>query len=276
MLKISACLTALLLGGCASITGTHQQPVSVQTTQGSEIVSGASCTLSNDAGKWFVKSPGSVIIKKSTGDLLVECARDDLAGFETVISKANTNVWGNLLLGGIIGYAVDRNSGAGFDYPGAVTVRLEQARPAGVVGQNVRPTATGPEDRPHWRAVMSCGANRYFNDSKPLHVSFIAEVNGDRVTLHRKNKVAEEVLSGVVRDKQMQLDGVGYRLQAPLGSWTYKFDGQFTRNGRIYSGNGDMLAKTGQSTRSCTLVMVLTDVDPQAQKAPASADVAAK
>jgi hypothetical protein len=35
-------------------------------------------------------------------------------------------VWGNILIGGGIGYIIDRNTGAGFDYPATVTVNLRQ------------------------------------------------------------------------------------------------------------------------------------------------------
>ncbi len=39
-------------------------------------------------------------------------------------SKSNGAVWGNILAGGIIGYAVDASSGAGFDYPTMMTITL--------------------------------------------------------------------------------------------------------------------------------------------------------
>ena len=62
-------------------------------------------------------SPGSVTVNKSTGDMTVECKKEgNLAGQEMLVSKANGSVWGNILLGGGIGYIVDRNTGAGFDY----------------------------------------------------------------------------------------------------------------------------------------------------------------
>ncbi|KAF1045783.1 MAG: hypothetical protein GAK35_01273 [Herbaspirillum frisingense] len=147
MFRISVLSIALLLGGCASITGSQTQPISVQTTQGSMIISGATCTLSNDAGKWFLKTPGSVTVKKSTGDMTVECIKSDVSGRENVVSKANTNVWGNILIGGLIGYAVDRNSGAGFDYPESVTIKLSPGGAGAIAGaaraHRASPTASG-------------------------------------------------------------------------------------------------------------------------------------
>jgi hypothetical protein len=116
----------LAISGCASITGSKLQPVSVQSILDNKEVSGAGCTLTNDAGKWFVTTPGSVTVQKSTGDMAVDCSKDDVKGHENVVSKSNGSVWGNILAGGGIGYIVDRNTGAGFDYPNTITVVLKK------------------------------------------------------------------------------------------------------------------------------------------------------
>lgn len=127
MYKLLTIASLLTVTGCASIVGEKLQPVSVQTMQDNKEVAGVGCTLTNDAGKWFVTTPGSVTIHKSTGDLAVDCKKDgDLAGHETVVSKSNGAVWGNILAGGGIGYIVDRNTGAGFNYPDSITVMLRK------------------------------------------------------------------------------------------------------------------------------------------------------
>ncbi|MFA6063683.1 MAG: hypothetical protein WC736_13920 [Gallionella sp.] len=127
MFKLLAIASLLSITGCASITGEKLQPVSVQTIQDNKEVAGVGCTLINDAGKWFVTTPGSVTIHKSTGDLAIDCSKDaNTAGHETVVSKSNGAVWGNILAGGGIGYIVDRNTGAGFDYPNSITVVLRK------------------------------------------------------------------------------------------------------------------------------------------------------
>ena len=111
--------------GCASITGSKLQPLSVQTVLENREISGIGCTLTNDAGKWFVTTPGTVTVQKSTADMSVQCRKDGIgAGNEIAVSKATGSVWGNVLAGGIIGYAVDRNTGAGFDYPSVITVSM--------------------------------------------------------------------------------------------------------------------------------------------------------
>jgi len=122
------CLAALC-SGCASITGSKNQPVSLTAVCNAEPVSGANCTLANDKGQWFVATPGSVMIQKSGGDLAVSCKKGDAAGGGTFVSKANGGIWGNILAGGIIGYAIDAGSGAGFDYPPNMTVIMSPPCP---------------------------------------------------------------------------------------------------------------------------------------------------
>ena len=150
MLLKSICvgMSLLAMTGCASVTGSKLQPVSVQTIQENQEVSGVGCTLTNDAGKWYVTTPGSVTIQKSTGDLSVECKKDGVAGRETVVSKSNGAVWGNILLGGGIGYVIDRNTGAGFDYPTSITVAVRKVAesiglvaPTAVAEAEVKPPA---------------------------------------------------------------------------------------------------------------------------------------
>ena len=260
MFKILAFSLAILLSGCASITGSSTQPISVQTKQGSSIVSGVSCTLTNDAGKWFVKTPGNVTVKKSTGDLTVECASNDASGHDHVSSKANVNVWGNLMIGGLIGYAVDRSTGAGFDYPASVMIDLDHG---GLAGKSAITSMGGKNTvaNGRWNAMMACGANQFLADRPPYQARFIAEVNGDQVTLHRKNVVAEEVLSGTIVGDNLELNGMGYRLQQPNLPWQFRFSGTFTGNAKIYTAKGDMLTKANRSARSCTIIMINTDIE---------------
>lgn len=133
-----------LLTGCASITGSKNQPVSVQTYEKGKQVVGASCTLVNDKGTWFVATPGSIVIQKSYQDLAVTCNKDDHnPGSAIFRSASNGGVWGNILAGGIIGYAVDSSSGAGFDYPSLLSVELgvHQALPPPREGEESKTNA---------------------------------------------------------------------------------------------------------------------------------------
>lgn len=115
--------------GCASITGSKNQPVSIAAVCEAEVVHGATCTLANDKGQWFASTPGSVMIQKSGGDLAVNCKKQESVGVGTFVSKSNGGIWGNLLLGGPIGAAIDAGSGAGFDYPASMTVIMNPPCP---------------------------------------------------------------------------------------------------------------------------------------------------
>ena len=84
----------------------------------------ARCELSNDKGRWEVDAPGSVTVRKSLADLAVICRRGAAAGSASFVSKSNNNIAGNILLGGLIGAAVDSASGAGFNYPQELPVVL--------------------------------------------------------------------------------------------------------------------------------------------------------
>ncbi len=111
---LPAILSALITG-CASITGSTSQSVSVQTIQGSQNVAGANCELSNSKGKWFVNTPGSIPIGRSNDDLQVICKKEGLNyGSTTVASDTKGSMFGNILLGGGIGAIVDHNSGAAY------------------------------------------------------------------------------------------------------------------------------------------------------------------
>lgn len=110
--------------GCASITEGKNQPVSVNATCGGHLVTGAACTLSNDKGTWYATTPGSVVIHKSYQNIVVSCKDKGAAGTKTYKSSSNGGVWGNILAGGLIGYAIDRSDGAGFDYPSSMGVKL--------------------------------------------------------------------------------------------------------------------------------------------------------
>jgi len=122
-----AITAAMTITGCASIVGSKVQTVSVGAVPDNSEVAGVGCTLTNDVGQWTLVTPGAVLIQKSAEDLAVECKRDTTGvGLEMVASKANTLMWGNLLMGGPVGYAVDRQRGAGFDYPNSITVVLKK------------------------------------------------------------------------------------------------------------------------------------------------------
>ncbi len=138
---IAAAMAALaVLQGCASITTGKFQPVSIDAHCSGVPVEGAKCKLTNDKGEWYIGgTPGSVVIQKAWGDLAVECTKEGKGKAVGVFkSSSNGGVWGNIIAGGLIGYAVDAGSGAGFDYPPKMNVDL--------CTNTVTPVAAKPAD----------------------------------------------------------------------------------------------------------------------------------
>ena len=118
------------LSGCASITGTPIQAVTVETRErnGKE-VTGAACGLNNNKGKWFVTTPGSVVITRSNDDMLVTCQKEGHeAGIASVVSEIKGAMFGNIIFGGGIGAIIDHNSGSAYEYPQLIQIEMGSTR----------------------------------------------------------------------------------------------------------------------------------------------------
>tara|TARA_B100001741_G_C16475454_1_gene562238 strand:+ start:317 stop:694 length:378 start_codon:yes stop_codon:yes gene_type:complete len=111
----------ILLTSCASTMSGSSQNITVTSN-----VQGATCTLSNDKGTWSLVTPGSAVISSSRVNLALTCAKEGYVnGVASLPSKhKDSATWGNVILGGGIGYIIDRKSGAAFIYPQQVTVNL--------------------------------------------------------------------------------------------------------------------------------------------------------
>ena len=124
-MRINYLLLALVavLPGCASIVGGSDQTVSIRAVNDTEDVSGAMCELVSNKGTWFVTTPGTVPITRGYDPLTITCKKADMEpGIVTVGSTTKGMAFGNILLGGIIGAAVDMGTGAAYEYPPLITV----------------------------------------------------------------------------------------------------------------------------------------------------------
>lgn len=123
MRHITLLTCILLASGCSSIVDDDQQIMTVETEP-----EGARCFLENERGKFVVnKTPGNVTIQTACSELKITCSKD---GYKTTSSGMEDThkgiVWGNIIFGGIIGYAVDYSSGAACEYPTSVSIILEE------------------------------------------------------------------------------------------------------------------------------------------------------
>jgi hypothetical protein len=120
----SLCLLALVatLPACATITSGSSQSVTVITEP-----AGAACNLQREGATVGVvnPTPGTVQISKSVQDISVRCTRQGHSpGVVALPAQFQAMTLGNVLLGGLIGIAVDAASGAMGRYPESVTVSL--------------------------------------------------------------------------------------------------------------------------------------------------------
>ena len=115
------------MAGCATVSESKEQQVTVRTIENNREVVAVGCVLTNDAGRWFLMAPGRVTIRKSAGNLFVDCKKGSTsAGQELFASRANnTATIGNAVATAGLGYLLDKQTGAGFDYPDVLTVLMK-------------------------------------------------------------------------------------------------------------------------------------------------------
>lgn len=122
MRRIYAALGLLLLPACSTLTTGTTQSVTVISDP-----SGAACNVTRDGQLIGVvnPTPGSLTVSKSTKDMMINCIRQGNAPGQNIIrSEFQAATVGNLLLGGVIGLAVDAASGAMGNYPPSIAVLL--------------------------------------------------------------------------------------------------------------------------------------------------------
>jgi len=115
----------LLVSGCATVTTGTGQTIKVVTEKD---VNGARCELIDQkGGTWLVEStPGEVKVNKGDGPMTVACSREGYLDSSSLVDESVTGAtYGNILLGGAIGVAVDAASGAAQHYPDVITVWME-------------------------------------------------------------------------------------------------------------------------------------------------------
>ncbi|WP_143044958.1 hypothetical protein [Variovorax sp. YR216] len=151
--------TAFTMGGCASVTQGTEQSVKVETVSdaGGATIPGAECELQNDKGSFFVRSGESALVRRSGSNLSIKCV---LGGqppaVGQAVSRANAGLAGNVLIGGVIGAAVDVGTGAAYTYPTWIQLVFGHERMYDrsgnrddglVAGTFVRATISGPPVR---------------------------------------------------------------------------------------------------------------------------------
>ena len=121
-LLLSAVVVASgLMGGCASTLEGTSQEISIATNP-----PGAECQMEREGDVIAsFKTPGGTVVKKTKHDIDVTCTKvgyQDATGFlESGIESAT---FGNIILGGGIGWLIDSASGADNKYPTKITISM--------------------------------------------------------------------------------------------------------------------------------------------------------
>jgi uncharacterized protein YceK len=111
-----------LLSGCATVTQGTSQPLTINTDP-----TGASCTIKKDDQTLGVvnPTPGTVQVEKGWGALTVACQKEDHVDEEARHdSEVQGWTFGNIIIGGVIGFVIDAASGAMRKYPSFITIVL--------------------------------------------------------------------------------------------------------------------------------------------------------
>ena len=118
--RLLALLCALLTTtGCASITKGTKGVTQVQIDNCSEQIS---CEATNKKGTWKFDAPGPVTYKKSDEQMTIVCEDGPAKTSVNMAPTKSAMVWGNVLVGGIIGGGVDASTDAHWDYPVSITL----------------------------------------------------------------------------------------------------------------------------------------------------------
>jgi hypothetical protein len=127
---------ASVLAGCSSIVEGSKQEIAVTTTP-----PGASCSLNREGEKIAAidKTPGSVTIEKTKNDITVICELDGYQKTDTVNESGTAAAtFGNILLGGAVGWVIDSATGSDNKYDTPLTIALTP-NPPGVTAPLAAP-----------------------------------------------------------------------------------------------------------------------------------------
>jgi uncharacterized protein YcfL len=119
---VFSALALSALVGCASIIDGTSQEIVINTTPDK-----ASCKLLREGSPIgeVSSTPGAVTIKKTKHDITIECEKE---GFykSTYYDKSGIQdaTWGNIVLGGGIGWAIDSASGSDNKYTSPLNISM--------------------------------------------------------------------------------------------------------------------------------------------------------
>ncbi|WP_147455482.1 hypothetical protein [Solilutibacter pythonis] len=130
MKHLSCVAIIMMMAGCASITKGTTQSIRFDTVRPDGVaVEGAECTATNGKRATTFRSGLEVRIRRDKSDLNIECKSAGLPDAEgRLVSNLNYAGLGNILIGGLVGMAVDAGTGANHSYPAWVRLVFGEYR----------------------------------------------------------------------------------------------------------------------------------------------------
>ncbi|MBS0219846.1 MAG: hypothetical protein JSR91_03805 [Proteobacteria bacterium] len=112
-LNAVAVLCALFGSGCASITSGKEQSLRFETDP-----VGADCTLVQDKVEIArFQTPKTIVLRRAKTPIMMTCVKPGFHQERALIANTTSRaLWGNMIVGGIIGVMADQTSGAAFRY----------------------------------------------------------------------------------------------------------------------------------------------------------------
>ena len=118
-------LILILSTGCSSITKGRTDVVNVNISNCGEPTE---CSATNKKGTWDFTAPGPVTVKKSDDPLTIKCQDGEDVVTRTLAPTSGEMIWGNVLVGGGIGAAIDASTDAHLDLPDTTTLVRQSCR----------------------------------------------------------------------------------------------------------------------------------------------------
>jgi len=118
----AAALVVISVSGCGTITQGTTQDIAITSSP-----AGSRCNLNRDGENiaTLYSTPGRVHVDKTKYDMVLTCAKP---GYQTASvnlkSGYGIGVFGNIILGGAVGWGIDSATGADNKYPSTANVQL--------------------------------------------------------------------------------------------------------------------------------------------------------
>jgi hypothetical protein len=116
------------LSGCSTIIDGTSQDIAISST-----LPGARCIGERNGERILTieQTPQTVSVRKTKDDILLTCNLDGYSdAAEFLDSGVATATYGNIILGGVVGWGIDSATGADNRYPDTINVQFVAPAPA--------------------------------------------------------------------------------------------------------------------------------------------------